>query len=356
MTVLSERKPCHVGNTLSLEKHINDALYVPMIATPDTLTEALRAAGEPTRFRILALLRHGELAVGELVQILEQSQPRLSHHLKTLTQAGLVERLPEGSWVFYRAARLGWAAQLLETLFDNRICDTTSLDTDAAKLEQVRQKRADSAAHYFGEIAEDWDRLRSLHFSDESLENALLEIAGNGPFERVVDLGTGTGRMLTLFAPRARELEGLDLSHQMLTVARANLDAAGADNASVRQGDVQETPFPENYADLVIVHQVLHYLETPEDVIAEAARILRPGGSLLVVDFAPHTLDYLRQEFGHRRLGIRPEDMQRWAQTAGLDAADPLIFDPPPDLEHGLHVHIWSAQRPAAATPQGVAA
>jgi len=142
----------------------------------------------------------------------------------------------------------------------------------------------------------------------------------------------------------------------MLPVARANLDAADLDNASVRQGDVADTPFPDAYADLVIIHQVLHYLGTPEQVIAEAARILRPGGRLLVVDFAPHTLDFLRQDFGHRRLGIRPEDMQNWMHSAGLSAADPLAFDPPADLEHGLHVHIWSGNRPASALMKGVAA
>lgn len=327
-----------------------------MTATPDTLTEALRAVGEPTRFRILSLLRRGELAVGELVQVLEQSQPRLSHHLKTLTTAGLVERLPEGSWVFYRAAQHGWAVKLLDGLFDETLCDTSTLNADLAKLEQVRQKRADSAAAYFGEIAEDWDRLRSLHFPNEALEGALLELAGPGPFAHVVDLGTGTGRMLTLFAPRALQLEGLDLSHQMLTIARANLDAAGVDHATVRQGDVGDTPFPGDYADLVIVHQVLHYLDAPERVISEAARILRPGGRLLVVDFAPHTLDYLRQDFGHRRLGIRAENFKRWASDAGLDASDPVSFDPPPELEHGLHVHIWSVERPANTLAKGVAA
>ncbi|MEL7545116.1 MAG: metalloregulator ArsR/SmtB family transcription factor [Pseudomonadota bacterium] len=327
-----------------------------MTASPDILTEALRAAGEPTRFRILALLRRGELAVGELVQVLEQSQPRLSHHLKTLAMAGLVDRLPEGSWVFYRAAREGWAARLLDGLFDEAICDTTTLSADVAKLEHVRENRAKSAASYFGEIAEDWDRLRSMHFPNEALEGALLDLAGRGPYGRVIDLGTGTGRMLTLFAPFAQELEGLDLSHQMLTVARANLDAAGVEHASVRQGDVSETPFPEAHADLVIVHQVLHYLDAPDRVIAEAARILRPGGQLLVVDFAPHTLDFLRQDFGHRRLGIRSEDMQRWTEAANLEAATPLAFDPPETLEHGLHVNIWSAKRPQELQSQGVAA
>lgn len=318
------------------------------MATDQTLiVDAMKAAGEPTRLRILALLRRGDLAVGELVQILEQSQPRLSHHLKTLTNAGLVERLPEGAWVFYRARTKDWAGRLVQAVFDE--IDTTQdpFRTDRDALQTVRQTRAQSAESYFSEIAETWDKLRALHYPEADIEQALLDQVDGQRFDRVVDLGTGTGRMLTLLAPLAKEAEGLDLSHHMLTVARANLNRADVRNARVRQGDVTATPFDADSADLVVVHQVLHYLENPETVLAEAARILRPGGRLLLIDFAPHDLEFLRETQGHRRLGIRHEDVSEWADAAGLALQAPLVFDPPASLDQGLSVLIWNATRPA---------
>ena len=318
-----------------------------MTSDPNTLVDALKAAGEPTRLRILALLRRGDLAVGELVQILDQSQPRLSHHLKTLTNGGLVERLPEGSWVFYRARTKDWAGRVLNALFAELDLTAAPFAQDATALQNVRRERAVSAESYFSNIAETWDRLRALHYPETDIEAAILHQVGDRRFEHLVDLGTGTGRMLALLAPHAQDAEGLDLSHHMLTVARANLNRADVRNARVRQGDVTDTPFENNSADLVIVHQVLHYLEQPEDVIAEAARILKPGGQLLVVDFAPHDLEFLRESQGHRRLGIREDDMSAWADAAGLAVQAPTRFDPPASLDQGLSVLIWTATRPA---------
>lgn len=318
-----------------------------MLSCPDPLLDALRAAGEPTRFRILALLRQADLAVGELVQILDQSQPRLSHHLKALTQAGLVGRLPEGSWVFYRAAETGWARRLVDQLFIEIDPAASQLAEDRDRLQTVRQQRSDAADSYFANVAEEWDTLRSLHFPNQDIEAALRTLAGPGPFDRVVDLGTGTGRILVLLADLASELEGLDLSHQMLTVARANLNQAGIAHARVRQGDAANTPFDSASADLVIIHQVLHYLDSPDTVLQETARLLKPGGRALIVDFAPHALDFLRTQYGHRRLGLRSEDMAAWSRGAGLELMEPRRFAPPPELDQGLSVHIWQAHKPA---------
>lgn len=318
-----------------------------MATDPEHIIDAMKAAGEPTRLRILALLRRGDLAVGELVQILEQSQPRLSHHLKTLTTAGLVERLPEGAWVFYRARSKGWAGRLLQAMFDEIDTERAPFLADRDALQNVRQTRAHSAESYFSAIAETWDQLRALHYPEADIEQAILAHVDGQKFDRIVDLGTGTGRMLTLLAPLAKEAEGLDMSHHMLTVARANLNRAEVRNARVRQGDVTDTPFETNSADLVVVHQVLHYLENPENVLNEAARILRPGGRLLLIDFAPHDLEFLRETQGHRRLGIRHEDVSEWSEIAGLALQAPLVLDPPASLDQGLSVLIWNATRPA---------
>lgn len=313
----------------------------------DDLLEKLKAAGEPTRLRLLALLRDNDLSVGELVQVLEQSQPRLSHHLKALSEAGLAERLPEGAFVFYRAARSGEGRTFLDHLFSQTSHDAPEFRADRDKLRQVILARAESAEAYFSSIAETWDSLRALHFPNEAIEDTLLDLAGTGPYRRVVDFGTGTGRMLLLFSARASEAEGIDFSHRMLTVARANLERAGVSNSRVRFGDVTAAPFDDASADLVIVHQVLHYLDTPGDAIAEAARVLVPGGKLLVIDFAPHDLEFLRAEHGHRRLGVRHDALAEWAAQAGLNLEAPRSFEPPKTGAPGLTVNIWRATKPA---------
>jgi ubiquinone/menaquinone biosynthesis C-methylase UbiE len=317
------------------------------MTTFDDLLEKLKAAGEPTRLRLLALLRENDLSVGELVQVLGQSQPRLSHHLKNLSEAGLAERLPEGAFVFYRAARSGAGVAFLDQLFSQTRPDAPEFRKDRDKLREVIAARATSAEAYFSSIAETWDCLRALHFPNEAIEEALLDLAGPGPYRRVVDFGTGTGRMLLLFSGRAAESEGIDFSHRMLTVARANLERAGVSNSRVRFGDVTAAPFEDASADLLIVHQVLHYLDTPGDAIAEAARVLMPGGRLLVIDFAPHDLEFLRAEHGHRRLGVRHDALIDWAAQAGLTLEAPRSFDPPTPGAPGLTVNIWRATKPA---------
>ena len=315
--------------------------------TPEVLVDALKAAGQPTRMRILALLRHSDLSVGELAQILDQSQPRLSHHLKTLMKAGLLERLPEGAWMFYRIQRRGAIARILQVLFHELKIDDDLIASDLQELQRVRKARAQKAKIYFSEIAGEWDRLRSLHYPEAAIECAIHDCIGSRRFERMIDFGTGTGRMLTLLAPHVQEAEGLDLSHSMLTVARANLNRAGVKNARVRHGDVLSTPFDDDSADLIIIHQVLHFLDKPRDVLAEASRILIPGGQLIIVDFTPHDLEFLRETRGHRRLGISEHDMTEWASAAGLILNPPRSFAPPASLEQGLNVNLWTASLPA---------
>ncbi|MEM9667828.1 MAG: metalloregulator ArsR/SmtB family transcription factor [Pseudomonadota bacterium] len=314
-----------------------------MLFEPEKVVSSLRAAGEPNRLRILALLRHGDLAVGELVQIMGQSQPRLSHHLKALTNAGLVDRLPEGSWVFYSLPTHVNARHIVLTVLDLIDVEAGDFGRDAANLKRVRAERSDAAETYFSEMADTWDTVRSLHYPNKAIEKALLDIAGPGPFARLVDIGTGTGRMLSLFADRVGRADGVDLSHRMLTVARANLQRDGTENAFVRQADATVLPFDDASVDLVIIHQVLHFIEEPDRALAEAARILKPDGRLLIVDFAPHQLEFLREKHGHRRLGVRHDTLAEWAANVGLGIDMPRRFEPPKDLKEGLAVEIWTA-------------
>ena len=310
-------------------------------ASLSILVQQLRAAGEVTRARILALLAHGELSVGELAQVLNQSQPRLSRHLKFLTGAGLIERLPEGAWVFYRLPVEGRARALVDTL--NAAIDPEDADIrrDRARLAEVKGERAEAADQYFSRVADDWDKLRALHYSEADIEKAVLAAAGAGPFDMVIDFGTGTGRMLTLFAGKARRVEGIDLSHQMLTVARSKLQDAGATNASVRHGDATASPYPDHCASLVIIHQVLHFLDDPARALNEAARVLKPGGRLVVVEFAPHSLEHLRTDHAHRHLGVSEADLARWGEKAGLAVKSSKTFRAPDDK--GVSVMVWAA-------------
>lgn len=307
------------------------------------LVEALRSIGEPTRLRVLALLSRGELSVGELVQIMGMSQPRLSRHMKFLTAAGLVERLPEGAWVFYRLPAIGEARALVDAILPFIPADHPEYVRDFQRLSGVKESRASAAENYFNRQAESWDDVRGQHYPTQDVEAALLKAVGAEPFGFLVDLGTGTGRMLTLLSDKVERAEGVDLSHKMLTIARSNLERAGVSNASVRHGDVTAPPFDDGVADLVTIHQVLHYMDQPERVISEAARILKPGGRLLMVDFAPHTQEFLRTEHEHRRLGLSDEEITRWSSAARLKPLDPVRFSP--SDEHGLAVTIWTAEK-----------
>ena len=316
-----------------------------MSMTSDQAVEVLRAAGEPTRLRILALLAREELAVLELTRILGQSQPRVSRHLKLLADAGLVERFPDGAWVFYRLAGAGPARAVVDQALALISPTDATLLRDAERLVGVSAERAGEAATYFADNAERWDEIRSLYTSEIAVEAAILAAIGDGPIERLVDLGSGTGRMLTLLGARARRAVGLDLSRQMLNLARGNVASAGLAACELRHGNILGTGLADGEADLVVVHQVLHYLGEPAAAVAEAARLVAPGGRLLIVDFAPHGLEFLRTEHQHRRLGFFDDEMDRWLSAAGLNPT--LAATLPPPASGGLTVKVWSAARGA---------
>jgi ubiquinone/menaquinone biosynthesis C-methylase UbiE len=309
--------------------------------------EVLRAAGEPTRLRILALLRLEELAVLELCRVLDQSQPRVSRHLKLLAEAGLVERFPDGAWVFYRLVSGGDARRLADETLGLIDPEDPVTARDAERLQSVRGERAAEAGEYFARNAARWDEIRSLYVSEDAVEQAILEAAGEGPYRQLVDLGSGTGRMLTLLGPKADAALGLDLSQQMLNIARSHVAEAGLPRCELRHGDIFATRLPDLSADRVVVHQVLHYLADPAAAVREAGRLVAPGGRLIIVDFAPHTLEFLREQHQHRRLGFTEAEMKRWLQEAGLSEVRAASL--PPARKEGLTVKIWTADRSGQA-------
>lgn len=306
----------------------------------DSLLSALRAVAEPTRLRLLALCAHGDLTVSELVGILGQSQPRVSRHLKLLTEAGLLERIREGSWVFHRLVQSGGGARLAAHLNELLPLDDDILSRDLERLAMVKCERDLAAADYFKRNAESWDRLRSLHVDDAVVEQTLLAMLDGQRIDDLLDIGTGTGRMLELFGPHIKHGEGIDLSREMLSVARANLQRAGLTHCTVRQADIYQAPFPAGAYDAVTIHQVLHFLDRPGQAVGEATRLLRPGGHLLLVDFAPHNVESLRDEHNHRRLGFDDGEVRSWFDSHDMTLVDARHLSGDP-----LTVALWLGRK-----------
>ncbi len=316
----------------------------------DVLLNGLRAAGEPTRLRLLALLEHAELTVSELTRILGQSQPRVSRHLKLLCEPGLLDRFQEGAWVFYRLADRGAGAELARTLLTLLPHDDLQLARDLQRLESIKQERAAVAGKYFRENAERWDAIRSLYVAESDVEKAMLKAAGDARIESLLDLGTGTGRVLQVFSGRIQYGLGIDLSREMLAVARANLERANIRHCQVRLGDIYNLSVPAASMDVVTIHQVLHFLTDPAAAVAEAARTVRPGGRMLIVDFAPHKLEFLRTRYAHRRLGFADQEVISWCRSAGLtDISVRHLTATGKAATDRLIVSLWSAAQPRKA-------
>jgi ArsR family transcriptional regulator len=309
---------------------------------PLPLADLFQALADPSRLRLLALLREMELTVGELAQVLAQSQPRVSRHLKILADARLVERRKEGSWVFLQLGEPALVDALVG-LWD-AVADQVTIRqfaADRARLAAVRADRAEAAARYFAAHAAEWDQIRSLHVADSEVEAAIREALGDGAIGNLVDIGTGTGRMIELFGTAATRSIGIDRSTEMLRLARVKLQEAGVEAVSLRQGDMYALPLPDAEADVVLLHQVLHYAQSPAAAVAEGARLLRPGGRLLIIDFAPHEREELRDTAQHARLGFADEAVLGWLDAAGLDGK--VVRH----LEGGeLTVTLWAGVRP----------
>jgi ubiquinone/menaquinone biosynthesis C-methylase UbiE len=304
------------------------------------LVDSLKAVAEPTRLRIVCLCAEGELAVSEITQILGQSQPRVSRHLKILADAGLLIPMREGNWTFYRLERL--EAPVSEAVLALIPKADPILQQDLARLKQVRSQRRAEAEAYFEKHAKRWDAIRRLHIDTSQVETMLLRHVPDGDFDNLLDIGTGTGEILALLAPRVQHAIGLDISRDMLALARDRMTGAGLSSVSLRLGDMYALPMPDQSVDLVTVHLVLHFSDAPERAVAEAARVLKPGGRIIVVDFAQHTREDLRTKHAHRRLGFKDSEVRTWFQQCGLQSVstDELPGEP-------LTVKIWTADHSA---------
>ncbi len=312
--------------------------------------DIFRALADGTRLRVLALLRSMELSVGELAQVLGQSQPRVSRHVKILVDAGLAERRKEGSWVFVTLGQAERVAPVLAALDAWGEGRDHWAAADIARLAAVRADRAAAASAWFEAHAGEWDAIRSLHVADSEVEAAIADVLGDASVGQLVDIGTGTGRMLELFAGHARSALGIDRSSEMLRLARVKLGETGTD-AELRQADLYALPLASGAADLAILHHVLHFAQQPAAAIAEAARVLGDGGRLLIADFAPHDREELRAREAHVRLGFSDEQVLGWFEAAGLMPARVETLEGGP-----LTVKLWLGRKAARAQAEAKAA
>lgn len=306
------------------------------------LLTILRALADPSRVRILLLVRRMELSVGELAAVLGQSQPRVSRHVRILADAALVRRAKEGAWVF---VRLGASANCDPVLaaFDALAGDAGA--ADQASLAVVRAERAAAADAWFAGHAADWDRERARHLSQDAVETAIIAAFGEAPLGALVDVGTGTGRMIEVLGPRANSALGIDRSPEMLRLARGRIEGSGLRHAEVRRGDMYALPRADGSVDTVVLHQVLHFADDPAAVISEAARVLAPGGRLLIVDFIAHGREELRAQQRHVRLGFSDNQVLGWMTEAGLTAGVAACLPAPDDLGVTLWLGVQGAHR-----------
>jgi ArsR family transcriptional regulator len=316
----------------------------------DRLLANLAALADPTRLRLLALAARGAFCVNDFCDILGQSQPRLSRHLKLLCEAGLLERSREGASAWFVLAQ-GEGGALARDILKRAPDGDPLLAADRRGAARVLAERARAASEKFRREGADWDEMRALDLPADEVEDQLLRLLPPGRLGRLLDIGTGTGRLLEVLAPRISRGLGVDASRTMLALARVRLASAAYSHCSVRLADMYALPLPDGCFDLVLLQMVLHYAEAPEAAVAEARRVLAPGGRLIVVDLAPHRRAALIEQMAHRRLGFSDDDMQALLGRAGLLPAAPILAGAGgrtiTRAEDLLQVRIWSAQAPA---------
>ena len=297
----------------------------------------LKAVSEPSRLRLSVLCARGEFTVSDLVHIIGQSQPRVSRHLKILCDAGLLRRIRQGSWVFYRSVTKGAEAEFLHYLTTVMPGTHPTIQLDHQRLLELKNERLRAAAQYFEKTAVEWDSIRTLHVEDLDIERALQRRVLEARPRKLLDIGTGTGRILEVLGPYVEDAEGVDFSHEMLTVARANLDKPSLGHCRVRHGDMYQLPFQDRSFHFITIHHVLHFAHQPQQVLKEAARVLRTQGQVVIVDFASHVREELRTKFKHQRLGFSNDEIEGWLDQIGLRMQPPTKFTGEP-----LAIVIWT--------------
>ena len=300
----------------------------------------LKATSESSRLRLLILCASGEFTVSDLMQIIGQSQPGVSRNLKILCDAGLLRRIRQGSWVFYRSVTKGAEAEFVHYLTTVMPATDPTIQLDRQRLLELKNERLRAAAQYFEKTAAEWDSIRTLHVEDLDIERTLKTRVLEAKPRTLLDIGTGTGRILEILGPYVEDAEGVDFSHEMLTVARANLDKPSLRHCRVRHSNMYQLPYQDRSFHFITIHHVLHFAHQPQQVLKEAARVLRTQGQMVIVDFASHVREELRTKFKHQRLGFSNDEMEGWLHKIGLSIQPPTKF-----TGESLAVMIWTGIR-----------
>ena len=314
----------------------------------DNLLNIMRALADPTRLRIALLVCRMELSVGEMALILDQSQPRVSRHIRILDEANIIERRKEGSWVFLRSGTYLQLEALNSILQSPDILASATVKADMEKLEKVRSSRAEMAEIYFAKHAQEWDQIRSLHIPEIEVEDEMQRILSASSLGRLLDVGTGTGRIAELFADQSDHIVALDNSPEMLRVARTKFDQITEKTGNVIDvmlGDFNALPIDDGSFDTLILHQVLHYAQNPQRVITEASRVLRDNGRLMIVDFSSHNVEELRKNHAHARLGFSKEAIEEIFEQANIHLAHYVALPSKKMDSEALTVSIWLGQK-----------
>jgi len=327
-----------INTVLSVYKEIfiykcNNLIGIPL----DKLLRILKATGDPSRIRLLILCAHGEFTVTELVQVIGQSQPRVSRHLRILCDAGLLQRTQQGNWAFYRSFSKGVDAEFVSRLTALIPAKDPTIQLDQQRLMKLKNDRLQAATLYFQESASDWDSIRALHADDVNIERELQKCVDAAKPRKLLDIGTGTGRILQVLGPCVQDAEGIDFSHEMLNLARVNLDDPSLRHCRVRHGDMYQLPYQDQFFDYITIHQVLHFIDQPQLVLKEATRVLKNDGQIAIIDFYSHDREELRTKYQHRRLGFSNDEIKTWLGQVGLGMKQTIRLGGGP-----LAVVIWT--------------
>jgi len=291
---------------------------------PRAVFDRLQTLGDETRARLLLLLEDHEFTVSELCAVVQLPQSTVSRHLKVLAEDGWVRSRADGPSRHYRMVELEPEAGELWAVVRQRVADSPAGRDDRERARSVRARRRDRAREFFSNAAADWDRLRDELFG-ERVE--LLPLFGLlDPAWTVADLGAGTGSLSEALAPFVRRVIAVDSSLQMLDALRGRLD--GVRSVEARAGELEALPIEDGTVDLAFMLLVLHYIVEPADVLAEAWRVLRPGGRLIVVDMREHEREEYRLKMGHVWMGFDGSQIETWAKRAGFSRIDVRPLSP----------------------------